>query len=89
MLGDRDKLPDDGIYRAILWVMVLTVMAGAVFAILGETVLHDPVLVRVGAGVALVGGGVYAFFRWLGAREVRKGETGRRVSSGGHDRPDG
>ena len=72
MLGDRDKLPDDGIYRAILWAMVLTVMVGAVFAILGENVLHDPVLVRVGAGVALVGAAVYAFFRRLGAKESKR-----------------
>ncbi len=46
-------MPQDGIYRAILWVLALTVVAGALFAILGETTAHDPVMVRVGAGVAL------------------------------------
>ncbi len=59
----------DGIYRAILWVLVLTVVAGAIFAILGETAAHDPVMVRVGAGVALVAGVIYAFFRRLGAKQ--------------------
>ena len=74
---DRGRLPNDGVYRAILWALVLTVMAGAVFAIVGETVLHDPVMVRVGAGVAFVGGAIYAFFRRLGARQAGNGDAGR------------
>ncbi len=65
-------MPQDGIYRAILWVLALTVVAGAAFAILGETAAHDPVMVRVGAGVALVAGAVYAFFRRLGATQSRR-----------------
>ena len=59
----------DGIYRAILWVLALTVVAGASFAILGETAAHDPVMVRVGAAVALLAGLIYAFFRRLGAKQ--------------------
>jgi hypothetical protein len=74
---DKGQLSNDGVYRAILWALVLTVVAGAVFAILGETVLHDPVMVRVGTGVALVGGAIYAFFRRLGTRRAGKGEAGR------------
>ncbi len=62
-------MPREGIYRAILWVLALTVVAGAVFAILGETVAHDPVMVRVGAGAALVAGVIYAFFHRLGAKQ--------------------
>ncbi len=77
MPHDKGQLPNDGVYRAILWAMVLTVMAGAAFAIVGETVLHDPVMVRVGTGVALVGGAIYAFFRRLGARQAGKGDAGR------------
>ena len=77
MPDDKDQLPNDGVYRAILWALALTVMAGAVFAIVGETVLHDPVMVRVGAGAALVGGAIYAFFRRLGARQAGKGGAGR------------
>lgn len=65
-------MPRDGIYRAILWVLVLTVVAGALFAILGETAAQDPVMVRVGAGVALVAGVIYAFFRRLGAKERKR-----------------
>ena len=69
-------MPQDGIYRAILWVLALTVVAGAVFAILGETAAHDPVMVRVGAGVALVAGIIYAFFRRLGAKQSqRRGDS--------------
>ncbi len=62
----------DGIYRSILWVLVLTVVAGAILAILGETAAQDPVMVRVGAGMALVAGLIYAFFRRLGAKETRR-----------------
>ena len=69
-------MPEDGIYRTILWAMVLTVMAGAVFAILGETLFHNPDMTRVGAGVAFIGGAIYACFRWLGAREAQRGESG-------------
>ncbi len=65
-------MPREGIYRAILWVLALTVVAGAVFAILGETAAHDPVMVRVGAGAALVAGVIYAFFRRLGAKHSRR-----------------
>ncbi len=77
MPDDQNRLPNDGVYRAIRWSLTLTVMAGAVFAIVGETVLHDPVMVRVGAGVALVGGAIYAFFRRLGARQAAKGDAGK------------
>ena len=81
---EKDRLPNDGVYRAILWALVLTVMAGAVFAIVGETVLHDPVMVRVGTGAALVAGAIYVFFRRLGARRAGKGAAGRRGAAGGH-----
>jgi hypothetical protein len=77
MPKERGPVPDEGIYRAILWALVLTVMAGAVFAILGETLAQDPAMVRVGTGVAFVGGGVYAVFRWLGARHARRRSQGR------------
>ncbi len=65
-------MPRDGIYRAILRVLVLTVVAGAVLAILGATAAQDPVMVRVGAGVALVAGVIYAFFRRLGAKQNQR-----------------
>ncbi len=88
MPDDKGQLPNDGVYRAILWALVLTVMAGAVFAIVGQTVLHDPVMARVGTGVALVAGAIYAFFRRFGARQAGKGDAGRRAAtaSDGRDR---
>ncbi len=81
---DEDRLPNDGVYRAILWALVLTVVAGAVFAILGETVLRDPVMVRVGTGAALIAGAIYAFFRRLGARQAGKGGAGKGDAAGDH-----
>ncbi len=84
MPDDEDRLPDDGIYRAILWALVLTVVAGAVFAIVGETVLNDPVMVRVGTGAALIAGAIYAFFRRLGARQAGKKDAGKKDAAGGH-----
>ncbi len=69
-------MPQDGIYRAILWVLVLTVVAGAAVAILGATAAQDPVLVRVGGGAALVAGLIYVFFRRLGAKQdKRRGDS--------------
>ena len=65
-------LPNDGIYRSILWVLVLTVVAGAALAIIGETLLHDQAVVELGAWIAVVGGAIYVFFRWLGARAARR-----------------
>ena len=65
-------MPRDGIYRTILWVLALTVVAGALLAILGATAAHDPVMVRVGAGAALVAGVIYAFFRRLGAKQSQR-----------------
>ena len=86
-------MPQDSIYRAILWVLVLTVLAGAIFAILGATAAHSQVMVRVGAGVALVAGAIYAFFRWLGTRERRRRgaseDEGRDEDEGAGDGPAG
>ncbi|MEE8506604.1 MAG: hypothetical protein V3S40_10355 [Kiloniellales bacterium] len=70
--------PGDGIYRAILWVMMATVLLGAFLAIAGETVLHDPDISLFGAIVALIGGAIYVAFRVLGAREAK-----RRAGGGG------
>jgi threonine/homoserine efflux transporter RhtA len=64
--------PGDGIYRIILWVMVVTVVLGAALAIVGETQLQDPALGRLGVAIAVIGAAVYAFFRILGAREARR-----------------
>ena len=79
MRGSRPPLPDPslpkgGIYRLILLLMVATVVCGAILAIAGETVAQNQDLSRLGTGMALIGGAIYAFFRWLGIREARRHE---------------
>jgi uncharacterized membrane protein YvlD (DUF360 family) len=65
-------LPAEGIYRFILWLMIATVICGAILAIAGEILARDTGLSRLGTGMAVIGGVVYAFFRWLGRREARR-----------------
>ncbi len=65
-------MAQDSIYRAILWTLALSVVAGAIFAILGETIAHSEAMVRAGAGLALVAGVIYAFFRRLGAKQGKR-----------------
>lgn len=66
------RRPGDGIYRAILRVMVATVVFGAILAIVGETLVQDPALGRLGLATAGIGAVIYAFFRILGARAARR-----------------
>lgn len=65
-------LPDDGLYRAILMVLVVSVMVGAVVALAGELVWHDKGIAHAGAWMALICGGLYFVFRLLGKREMRR-----------------
>lgn len=65
-------MPDDGIYRAILIVLVISVVAGALAMLVGERIFHSEAMESAGAGLALVSGAVYFFFRWLGRREARR-----------------
>ncbi len=78
----------DGIYRAILWTMAATVVAGAIFAILGETIAQNPIMVQVGTGVALVAGAIYGFFRWLGTKENRRREAAGNKDASGQNTED-
>ncbi len=72
MRRDAPPLPKDGIYRTILWVLVIDIVAGVLLAILGETLLNSPTLNQLGAALALVGAALYVVFRILGAREARR-----------------
>jgi len=81
-------MPQDGIYRAILWTMAATVVAGAIFAILGETIAQNPIMVRVGTGVAVVAGAIYGFFRWLGTKENRRREAAGATDASGQNTED-
>ncbi len=65
-------MPDDGVYRAILIVLVVSVVAGVATMLTGERLFHSPAMETAGAGLALVSGAVYFFFRWLGRREARR-----------------
>lgn len=51
---------------------MLSVVAGVATMLTGERVFHSPAMERAGAGLALVSGAVYFFFRWLGRREARR-----------------
>ncbi len=65
-------LPQDGIFRSILLVLVISVVLGAAVALVGELVYHDEAISRAGAWLAVLSGVVYLFFRILGRREARR-----------------
>jgi len=77
MSREPRPLPQDSIYRAILKVLVASVVAGALLTLAGELVYHDPGIARAGAYIALVCGAIYFVFRWLGRREMRRREQER------------
>ena len=69
----RDKPPpDDGIYRGVILVLVLSIVAGAALALASRFVWHREDLSQLGTWIVLVCGGIYLVFRWLGAREARR-----------------
>ena len=72
MARESPPLPRDGIYRAILTVLVANLILGAALALAGDLVWHSPGLSQAGTWLALASGGAYFFFRILGAREARK-----------------
>ncbi len=77
-------MPQDGIYRAILTVLVITVIAGAAAVLVGEYVLQSAAMIRTGTGAVLICGALYFFFRWLGRREARR----RDAADAGRERSD-
>jgi hypothetical protein len=77
-------LPDDGIFRAILLVLVVSAIAGAGLMLTGEYLFRSPAMVTVGTGAALTCGLLYFFFRLLGKREMRR----RNESGAGSDNGD-
>ena len=85
MPRDSPPLPGDGIYQAILVVLVFSVLAGAVLALAGELVWHNEALSQAGTWMALVTGGFYAIFRLLGAREARRRARGDQPNSSNDD----
>jgi hypothetical protein len=80
-------LPQDGIYRAILTVLVITVIAAAAAVLAGEYVFYSGAMTRTGTGAVLICGALYFFFRWLGRREARRRD--RAATGPAHsDRPE-
>jgi hypothetical protein len=65
-------LPNDGIFRAILLVLVISVIAGAGLMLTGEYLFRSPQMVTVGTGAALICGVLYFLFRLFGRREMRR-----------------
>ncbi len=88
MANQRGPLPPDGIYRSILLVLVMTILAGALFALAGEYLLASEAAKTVGVGVVLIAGALYFFFRLLGRREARRHkDQGREEQQGGRQGP--
>ena len=65
-------LPDDRLYRAILLVLLISLLAGVGVVLAGKVVLRSEAAAAAGAWLAMVSGVVYFFFRWLGRREARR-----------------
>ena len=65
-------MPKDGLFRAILLVLVVSAMIGAAIMLAGEYYLQSQEAVRLGTGIAITCGALYFFFRLLGKREMRR-----------------
>ena len=73
------------IYRAILAILIASVLAGALLTLAGEPLFGSPALADAGLGLAVVCGLLYWVFRILGKRaSARVGRrAGRRAGPGG------
>ena len=77
-------LPDDGIYRAILVVLVISLVIGAAMSLAGELVWHNEAISQTGGWIAVISGVIYFVFRWLGRREAKR-QAERQASRPGND----
>lgn len=77
-----NPLPQDGIYRAILTVMVGSVLVGAAVALIGRYVYQSEAMSEAGGWLAVVCGVLYFVFRWLGAREAKRQAQNRPTARG-------
>lgn len=78
-------MPDDGVFRAILFVLVVSAVFGAAVMLTGEYVFHSRPVAHFGTGIALVCGALYFVFRWLGKREMRRRDAARTRVEPGRD----
>lgn len=84
-------MPNDPIFRTILICLGLTVIGGAILAIMGEQYFQDESMKNLGIGVVLIAGACYLFFRILGVRQARraaKQAEQKQISSGGEEERD-
>jgi hypothetical protein len=95
MAGPKASLPQESIYRAILIVLVVSLLTGVVVTLVGEYMLRSEPVSQAGAWLAVVSGAIYFFFRWLGRRESRRraeerdpGDDGPPDSPGPHNSAD-
>jgi hypothetical protein len=95
MAGPKASLPQESIYRAILIVLVVSLLAGVAVTLVGEYMLYSEPVSRAGTWLAIVSGAIYFFFRWLGRRESRRraedgepGDDNRQDSSSPQDSAD-
>lgn len=85
MPRETPPLPDDGIYRTILIVLVVSLIIGAILALAGDLLWQSPGLSQAGTGLVIVSGGAYVFFRIFGAREARRRARAAEESPGSKD----
>jgi hypothetical protein len=73
----HDDPRNEPIYRGVLWVLVASVLAGAVLTLTGEPLFGSRALANVGLGMAVVCGALYWVFRLLGRSAARRAEDRR------------
>ena len=69
-------MPDDGIFRAILAVLVISMVIGVAVMLAGFYVTQSEAMINAGTGLALMSGLAYGFFRLLGRREHNRRDRG-------------
>ena len=72
----------DPIYRAVLAVMAVSVVGGAVLALFGDYYFHSAAMKNVGVGAVIVSGAIYFIFRFLGRQNAKRR---RDEAEGGRD----
>ncbi len=87
MPRETPPLPDDGIYRMILIVLVVSLLIGAILALAGDLLWQSPGVSQAGTGLVIVSGLAYVLFRILGAREARRRARAADVPPQSEDDP--
>ena len=75
---EKDDPRQEPIYRAILAVLIASVLAGAVLTVAGEALFGSPALASAGFGMAVVCGVLYWVFRLIGRRAAQRMGHGSR-----------